>query len=163
MITINSGTGTGNGQVRFTVGGLTLGSRTGTIRLFEGTSPTCTVQQGGLLNAPTPSDQAATFTSILELEGGEGQVVVDGNTATFQRRGAREAGVPEGRALHRVEATVVNATGRAGTWRFQLASGVAPGTLRIVAGKGALAGDAGVVFQLSGKPGERVVFAFRGN
>ena len=56
---------------------------------------------------------------------------------------------------------MVSTDGRAGTWRFRLAGGVAPGTLRIVAGTGALAGEAELVFRLSGKPDERIVFAFR--
>jgi len=162
-ITVQNDSGSGSGQISFTVAGLALGSRSGSIRLFEGSSPSCNIQQGGLRPEGQPSGQAATLSSTLDLEGGEGQIVVDGSTAVFQRRGAREAVLAEGRALHRIEATVVNAEGRAGTWRFQVDGGVAPGTLRIVAGNGALAGEATLVFHLSGKPGERIVFAFRVN
>lgn len=139
--------------------GLTLSPRNGRITLFEGTHPFCAVNQTGLL-ASSQSGAALAFSSELDLEGGEGQVVVDGSTATFQRRGSSEAALPEGRVLHRIEATVVSADGRAGTWRFRLGA-VAPGTLRIVAGNGTLAGDDGLVFRLTGKPGERLVFAFR--
>lgn len=159
----SSGSGSGDGSAGFRADpNLQNGARSARIRLQSDPGTSCTVTQPGLLGV-VENAGAATFISTLDLEGGEGQVVVDGSTATFQRRGAREAALPEGRALHRVEATVVDAAGRAGTWRFALASGVAPGTLRIVAGNGALAGDAGVVFRLSGKPGERVVFTFRGN
>ena len=49
--------------------------------------------------------------------------------------------------------------GGPGLWRFDLDRlGVAPGRLRVVAGEVVQLGHAQVVFQMSGDPGERVVF-----
>jgi hypothetical protein len=66
-----------------------------------------------------------------------------------------------GPGRHRLEATLVDAGGRPGTWRFDL-GGLSPvaGSLRVVAGEAALLGSSEVVFRLRGKAGERVVFAF---
>jgi hypothetical protein len=64
--------------------------------------------------------------------------------------------IPPGPA--RVEALLVTAAGRPGTWRFQLPSAVKPGSLRVVAGDvAAIAADT-VTFRLAGRPGERIVF-----
>lgn len=49
----------------------------------------------------------------------------------------------------------------AGLWRVDLTTlGLAPGSLRVVAGEVAQFGAAQLAFQMAGVPGERVVFTF---
>jgi hypothetical protein len=61
-----------------------------------------------------------------------------------------------------VEALVVDGKGRPGTWRFELAGDVVPGSLRVEAGEVVqVMGDA-IVFRMTGKAGERIAFRFRG-
>jgi hypothetical protein len=104
---------------------------------------------------------AKAWVSELSVPGGRGQVVVDGAGAVFPAGGMQTFSVPSGSGPHRFEATLVDAAGRPGTWRFDLgALGPVPGSLRVVAGEATLTGPAAVVFRLRGKPGERVVFAF---
>jgi hypothetical protein len=103
---------------------------------------------------------AATWVSELSVDGGRGQVVVDGADAVFPAAGAETFTAAAGRGTHRFEATLVDSSGRPGSWRFDLtALGAVPGSLRVVAGEAAVAGSAAVVFRLKGKPGERVVFS----
>ncbi len=61
---------------------------------------------------------------------------------------------------NRVEATLVQATGQPGLWRFELGAG-ASGSLRVIAGEVTLVTPEAVVFRMKGRPGERVVFTFR--
>jgi hypothetical protein len=65
----------------------------------------------------------------------------------------------------RVEAQLVEAHGRPGTWRFELEPGgealVRSGSLRVVAGSVVEVGPRAVTFRLQGRAGERVVFTFR--
>ena len=69
--------------------------------------------------------------------------------------------LPLGRGTHRFEATLVDATGRPGTWRFDLSTlGLSPASLRVVAGEALQVAPATVAFRLRGRPGERVVFTF---
>jgi hypothetical protein len=57
-------------------------------------------------------------------------------------------------------AQLVTARGRAGTWTFRLPTGVRAGSLRPLAGQAAQVTEDSIVFQLQGRPGERVVFSF---
>jgi hypothetical protein len=103
---------------------------------------------------------AAKLISDLDVERAAGQVVVDGTSVAFQSRAAFTMAIPAGRSVHRIEATLVAAAGRPGTWRFQLPTGATPGSLRVIAGEvAAIAADT-VTFRLAGRPGERVVFTF---
>jgi len=111
--------------------------------------------------APEPSASGATLVSELGVPGGAGQVVANGE-ALFPRTGRNLLAVPLKKGENRVEATLVEARS-GGTWRFELGAlpGLRPETLRVVAGDVVqLAGDS-VTFRLQGRPGERVVFAFR--
>ena len=99
----------------------------------------------------------------LDLDGGSGQVVVNGEAAAFASRG-RSAGAAVGRrGVNRIEAQVVEAAGRPGTWRFELGTtgSLEAGSVRVIAGEVALVTESAIVFRLKGRPGERVVFAFR--
>jgi len=103
------------------------------------------------------------WTSELEVPGASAQVVVNGEAAVFAAAGRSVSAVPGRLGENRVEAQLVQAAGRAGTWRFDLSTTASldVGSLRVIAGEVvAISGD-GVVFRLTGRPGERVVFAFR--
>ena len=103
------------------------------------------------------------WSSELDLEGGSGQVVVNGSAAVFASKGRSTAVAVGRRGENRVEAQVVQGAGKPGTWRFELGSTTSfrPGSLRIVAGEVGLVTADAVVFRLSGKAGERVMFTFR--
>jgi hypothetical protein len=161
-ITFTNSSGSGNGQITFNVGlNGTLQPRAGDIVLLQGSQPTCHITQAALLQEPTTSPGAVTFTSELDLAGGQGQVVVDGSNATFQARGTESGTLDATAGIHRIEATVVSADGKPGTWRFRLAGPVRPGSLRVIAGAALTAGADEVLFRLAGSPGERLVFTFR--
>ena len=88
--------------------------------------------------------------------------MVDGTDSFFPSTGRASGRLSAQRAQRRVEAVLVNATGP-GTWRFELGTtaSLEPGSLRVIAGEIALETEDALVFRLSGKPGERVVFSFR--
>jgi len=114
----------------------------------------------GCIRAEARSGNAGTWVSELSVAGGRGQVVVDGTGAVFPAGGVETFTAAAGPGTHRFEATLVDASGRPGAWRFDLSAlGAVPGSLRVVAGEAAVAGSAAVVFRLRGKPGERVVFS----
>ena len=102
------------------------------------------------------------FSSQLDVPGGSGQVVVNGSSATFAGAGRSTATAVGRRGENRIEAQLVQGAG-AGLWRFELGStaSLEPGSLRVVAGNVALITGDAVVFRLSGRPGERIVFTFR--
>lgn len=152
--------GTGSGSVGYSVALLLLGTRSAVIRAQQNPGTNCTITQKALLAAP-PGGTVA-LQSRMELPGGRGQVVLNGGSAFFQQDAttARVEGAREG--PNRIEGTVVTAGGRPGLWRFELSSGIEPGSLMVVAGQVRLVTGSSVVFQLTGKPGERVVFVFKG-
>ena len=102
------------------------------------------------------------FSSQLDVPGGSGQVVVNGSSAVFAGAGRSTAMAVGRRGENRIEAQLVQGAG-AGQWRFELGStaSLEPGSLRVVAGNVALVTGDAVVFRLSGRPGERIVFTFR--
>jgi hypothetical protein len=161
-LTFTSATsGTGSGSVSYSVAPLNLiGTRSAVIRAQQNVAARCNITQHGLLGARGP-DPAPAVESRLELPGGRAQIVLNGSAVAFQQDGvpARLEGGRLGASW--VEGTVVTADGRPGTWRFDLSSGGEPGTLRVVAGQASLVTPSSIVFRLSGKPGERIVFAFR--
>jgi hypothetical protein len=103
------------------------------------------------------------WSSELNLNGGSGQVVVNGSAASFAAQGRSSAVALGRRGENRVEAQVVQAAGSAGTWRFELGAttSLKPGSLRVSAGEVALVTADAIVFRLTGKSGERVAFTFR--
>jgi hypothetical protein len=65
------------------------------------------------------------------------------------------------RGENRVEAQLVQAAG-AGQWRFELrGDALQAGSLRVVAGEVLQVSSDAIVFRMSGKPGERIVFTFK--
>jgi hypothetical protein len=162
--------GTGSGTVAFRVtANDDDDERDARIRLRSGPGDSrCEVRQaaggdgdGDAASPPRDEPRPARFVlrSALDVGGGRAQIVLDGVTGVFldgrSDRAFRLAG-----GAHRVEALVVNAEGRAGTWRFDL-QGIEPGTLRPLGGSVSSLGDGTIVFRLQGRPGERVAFGFR--
>jgi len=136
----------------------------------QGTRKECRIwhivvnENTGLSVAPVEAaSRRIAWASELDLDGGSGQVVVNGEAAAFAARG-RSAGAAVGRrGVNRIEAQVVEAAGRPGTWRFELGTtgSLEAGSVRVIAGDVALVTENAIVFRLKGRPGERVVFAFR--
>ena len=122
------------------------------------TGPCATPDPGA---APDSSTLSATFVSELGVPGGAGQVVANGEAA-FPPAGRSPFAVRLKRGENRVEATLVQARS-GGTWRFELGAlpGFRPETLHVVAGDVVQLAADSVTFRLQGRPGERVVFAFR--
>ena len=110
---------------------------------------------------PAPTRRVG-FSSQLDMPGASGQIVVNGSTAVFASAGRSTATAVGRRGENRIEAQLVQGAG-AGQWRFELGStaSLEPGSLRVVAGNVALVTGDAVVFRLSGRPGERIVFTFR--
>lgn len=113
--------------------------------------------------SPVPAAGGPAWTSQLDVPGSRAQVVVNGRRARFLRTGrSRIVGMATA-GPNRVEAQLVDAAGQPGNWRFDLApDGIAPGSLRVIAGEVTLLSETAIVFRLAGRPGERVVFAFQG-
>jgi len=132
-------------------------SRTGHISV-GGTS--CTISQG-LLGVTGDAGPTLSWTSELAVPGATGQVVVNGAQGAFLAQGSATYSAQVQAGLNRLEAQLVSATGRPGTWRIGIAGAFEPGSLRIVGGDVLMLTDRAVVFRLSGKPGERVVLVFR--
>jgi len=103
------------------------------------------------------------WASQLDVEGASGQVMVNGETAAFAGPGGSTALAAGRRGENRVEAQLVQGAGKPGTWRFELGAtaNLVPGSLRVLAGSVAEISGEAVVFRLSGRAGERVVFTFR--
>ena len=111
----------------------------------------------------TSNTDQLVWMSKLEVPGASGQVLVNGSTAAFAGPGLSVGMAYGQRGENRVEARVVQGAGKPGTWRFELGStaNLVPGSLRVLAGSVTeVSGDA-LVFRLSGRPGERVMFTFR--
>jgi len=103
---------------------------------------------------------SASLVSELEVPGGTGQVVLNGE-ASFPRAGRNPLAARFAPGENRVEATLVDGRGE-GAWRFELSSlpGFRPESLRVVAGEVVQVGGGIVGFRMRGRAGERVVFSF---
>ncbi len=113
------------------------------------------------IRSEPPAQTPAGWVSQLEVPGGRGQVVLNGSQALFPSAGRAVLPVRVPSGENRVEATVVQAQGRPGLWRFELGLSVEPGSLRVIAGEAALVTADAIGFRFKGRPGERVVFTFR--
>jgi hypothetical protein len=123
------------------------------------------IGQNNCLGSPIVArvPQPGAWVSQFDVPGGRGQVVLNGCDALFPAAGRVLMASSLVSGENRVEATLVQATGQPGTWRFELGerAHLVPGSLRVVAGSVAEASDGAIVFQLSGRSGERLVFTFR--
>jgi hypothetical protein len=109
-----------------------------------------------------PSVATAAWSSDLSLVGGRLQVVVNGTGVTYSPRGRTYglASLVEGE--NRVEATVVESSGKRGLWRFDFTQSrsVAPGSIRVTAGDIVQIAPTSITFRLRGETGERLAFTF---
>src|SRR5262249_42293463 len=103
------------------------------------------------------------WSSDLDMDGGRLQLVMNGGSESSARRGRAygEASLAEGE--NRMEAVLVEASGKPGLWRFDLlnAEAIVPGSLHVVAGEVASIPSSSLTFRLRGVAGERVVFTFQ--
>lgn len=99
----------------------------------------------------------------LNLEDGAGQVVANGQSAVFASKGRSTAVASGRRGENRIEAQLVQGSGKPGTWKFELAptASLQPGSIRVIAGDVAVLTSDTVTFRLAGQPGERIVFTFK--
>ncbi len=100
------------------------------------------------------------WTSVLDIPGSKGQVVWNGAEAHYMEGQAltSRSQATTGDTSYRVEATVVHAVPRPGTWSFRFDRALKPGSLQAVAGNVVrITGDT-IVFRVAGTPGERIVF-----
>jgi hypothetical protein len=150
--------------VAFLVLANTGSGRTGRIRLREDREASCEIRQGGLSLGVEPDSGLASpsivWTSRLDVQGGRGQVTLNGGQASFHEAGLSRGSARRVLAENRLEAVLVTARGP-GVWQFELGGRTRPGSLRVIAGRVAVVTDTTVAFVLGGSPGERVVFAFR--
>jgi hypothetical protein len=119
---------------------------------------------GGGYFAPR-GDGTTAWSSDLAVEGGRLQVVMNGAGASFPGRGRAYGmgAIKEGE--NRIEATLVEAGGKPGLWRFDFmgSQAVTPGSIRVIAGEAVEIGSTAITFRLKGTPGERIAFTFRRN
>jgi Bacterial Ig domain len=111
---------------------------------------------------PRSASAVVVLSSELRLTEGRGHVAVNGQASAPAAAGRSRASVPALSGDNLVEALVVDGKRHPGTWRFELAGEVVPGSLRVEAGEVVqVTGDA-IVFRVTGKAGERIAFRFRG-
>jgi hypothetical protein len=116
--------------------------------VFVETPPGCTVPL---------KETAVHWASDLSLDG-RLQIVHDG-AVSFAGRGKTYGMSARAENESRVEATLVDAAGKPGLWRFDLmGSGATPVRIQVIAGDVVALTTSSVTFRLQGKPGERVAF-----
>jgi PKD domain len=105
----------------------------------------------------------ALFTSDLHADRGRLQMVVNGRDASFPASGRSYGAARVNAGENRVEATVVDALDKAGTWTVEIAASetIVSGSIRVLAGNAQSVGPTSVTFLLKGTPGERVAFTFQ--
>jgi hypothetical protein len=104
---------------------------------------------------------ASAWVQRLEVPGGSGQVVLNGTAASYAGGGASSSSFAPRSGENQVVATLLEGRGP-GAWHFAFPSGVLePGSLAPVAGSVTRLTPDAIAFELTGKPGERVVFRFR--
>jgi hypothetical protein len=149
--------GTGGRIVSYSVAGPNLlFARTGIISVSQQGSANIVVQQAGVTGVAEA--HRPQLTSQLAVAGAAGQIVWNGASVAYAAEGTTSAAAPLGPGSNRVEAQLVSADGKPGTWRFSFTGGIKG--LRPLAGKVDAVGPDSISFRLSGRAGERVVFVF---
>jgi len=116
--------------------------------VFVNTPPGCVLPFKGT---------AAQWSSDLALDG-RIQIVLDG-AVSFAARGRTYGVLRRTGDASRIEATVTEAAGKPGLWRFDLVdAGGAGARIHVVAGEVVSVTGSSVVFRLQGQAGERVAF-----
>jgi hypothetical protein len=108
-----------------------------------------------------PPGATVSWSSVLDVPGASGQVVLDGLVAAFQSRGRARVDAVGRPGVGRIEAQLVSASGRPGTWTFEMGGAFEAGSLRVLAGDVAMVTADAIAFRIAGRAGERVVFTFR--
>lgn len=158
-LTFNGATsGTGNGSVSYSVAALSIGSRSALIRTKQDHGAGCNVTQGSAFEART----GLALDSHLDAAGASGQIVFNGSSVAFQGPAPASHFAAARDGSNRIEAIVVAAGSKPGTWRFDLRSGYEPGSLVSLSGPPLLQTAGSIAFQVSGEPGQRFVFFFQG-
>jgi hypothetical protein len=111
---------------------------------------------------PGPSGPRLSWQSLLEVPGGQGQVLFNGQQSAFAAPGVSQLSSVARPGENRVDARL-QAGGDPGTWRFDLRTteSLEPGSLRVLEGEAVLVLPDAIVFRLSGRPGEQLTFTFR--
>ncbi len=151
--------GTGNGTVSFRAAANEGNGRKARIRLAQDHDARCEIEQDSS-RAALPPAGAFIWSSELEVPGSGGQIVVNGLEAAYQNGGRIQRSGPVREPRGQIEATLVTASGRPGTWRFTLSGAFQPGSLRVSVGDAVTITADAVAFRLAGRAGERVVFGF---
>jgi hypothetical protein len=161
-ITLTGSTsGAGSGGIPYSVAALTILSREGFISIVQAPSAQCGISQA--LVRPDEARKAEAgprWQGELLVEGGRGQIVIDGGSVQYQEQGIGQGVLPSSPGSRQVVAQLVTAKGRPGTWTFRLSGSARSGSVRPLAGSPAQVTADSITFRLAGKPGERVVFAF---
>jgi hypothetical protein len=111
--------------------------------------------------APTEPSGEVALDSQLAAPGATGQIILNGSEAYFVGAGQSRVSARGRPGTNRVEALLVDGKGEPGRWGFDLTATRLPvDGLRIVAGQTVSVSPSTVVFALSGRPGERIVFSF---
>lgn len=146
--------GQGRGSVTFLVAANTGSARSGEVRV-TGTSARCQVSQAGVLLRELSEGE---WVSHLDVPGATAQVTIDGGGAVYQAAGVQRGRLPAPAGRHRIEATLVKADGRSGTWRF-LFSGNHAGPIWHLRGDVLAVTATSIVFRVPGRAGAQVGFA----
>jgi PKD domain-containing protein len=106
--------------------------------------------------------ESLAWSSDLDVEGGQLQVIVNGSTASYPDAGRAYGMAALVDGPNHVEATLVEGKGKAGLWRFEFLSSqtIASGSIRVLAGDAVTVAASAVTFRLRGTPGERIAFTF---
>ena len=130
----------------------------------DATPVTFTTRYGSCLGVrlTSPEKGSLGWSSDLALDGGRLQIVVNGASASFPGRGRAYGVASLAVAENRVEATVVEGSGKPGLWRFDVmnSENVVAGSIRVLAGEVVNVAASSITFRLQGTPGERVSFTF---
>jgi hypothetical protein len=107
------------------------------------------------------ASRTLALTSDLRLPGGRGHVSINGRGSLAAGAGPVGTSLGVEADLNLVEGLVLEGQGQAGTWRFELAGALEPGSLRVEVGDVLLVTETALVFRVGGRAGERVAFQFR--
>jgi len=104
-----------------------------------------------------------TWANELDVAAGSAQVRLNEGPDFFPARGYSHGVGEARRGENLVSGRLVRASGKAGSWRFDLgqSSALAPGSIRVVTGTVEEVTASSITFRLSGRPDEAVAFTFR--
>jgi hypothetical protein len=131
-----------------------VGQSTITVQVNILLLPSC----GG--GATSTSSSTRALRTVLAVPGGRGLGMVNEREAFVAATGESLVSFQSRGGANRVEARLAAGLEKPGTWSFEL-TGLTPGSLRVVAGQVAQVAAGRIVFRMSGRPGELIVFSFQ--